>query len=247
MRYAGLLVATVALALVAGCTGADDSDTAPPATTPTPTPAPISTPTPAPIPTPTPTATTPTYRQPPGPLRVARGQTRPGTRLRFGQRAVVPIRERPLYGSYRDGVVGIVVGSIRRTAGRNVTGNFDAKSRSVLAGATAYYAPITITNLSGNDLSIFTNPSFDGRRRGGGEPDVALIGGSLPGCTSDPSPSTFDRRGAVWRTCVIAVSRSSRIREVHYRNAPYGTETQLFDEPPPKYNRFYGLGDIVWR
>ena len=247
MRYAGLLVATVALALVAGCTGDDDSDSVPPATTPTPTPPLISTPTPAPIPTPTPTATTPTYRQPAGPIRVKKGQTSPGARLRFGQRAIVPIRDHASYGGDREGVVAIVVGRIRTTPGRNVQGNFDEKSRSVLARSTAYYAPITITNLSGNDLSIITNPAFDGRRRGGGEPDVALIGGSLPGCTTDPSPDDFDHRGAVWKTCVIAVSTASRIREVHYRNAPYGIEQQIFDDPPPKYNRYYGLGDIVWR
>lgn len=245
MRYVAVLAAFLTVTVAAACNGDDDTAQAP-ATTTAPAETPTPTPTPTPEPTPTPSRTTPTPKTS-GPLRIKKGQTRPGAQLRFGQRAVVPIRDRASYsGNERDGVVGIVVGTIRTTAGRNVQGNFDERSRKLLAQSTAYYAPITITNLSGDDLSIITNPSFDGRRRGGASPDVALIGGSLPGCTSDPSPDTFDHKGAVWKTCVIAVSRSSRIREVHYRNAPYGTETQIFDDPPPKYNQYYGLGDVVW-
>ena len=246
MRYAVAVAALLTVTLVAACDGDDDTGQAPATTTaPAPTPRPTTASTTAPT-TATPTKPTAT-RGPSGPLRIKKGQTRPGARLRFGQRAIVPIRDRASYtGNFRDGVVGIVVGKIRTTAGRNVQGNFDEQSRKLLAQSTAYYAPITITNLSGDDLSIITNPDFDGRRRGGGDPDVALIGGSLPGCTTDPSPNTFDHKGAVWNTCVIAVSRGSRIREVHYRNAPYGTEQQIFDDPPPKYNQYYGLGAIVW-
>lgn len=241
MRYAALLIACLCASAIVGCES-DDAGRAPEITTPAPTP----TPTPTAPPTTARTTPVPTYKEPTGPVRVKKGQTRPGARLRFGQRAIVPIRDHATYGGDREGVVGIVVGPIRRTDGSKVQGNFDEKSRKLLARSTAYYAPITITNLSGDDLSIITNPAFDGKRSGGGDADVALIGGALPGCTKDPSPDTFDHKGAVWRTCMIAVANSVRIREVHYRNPPYGIEQQLFDDPPPKYNQYYGLGDIVW-
>jgi hypothetical protein len=60
------------------------------------------------------------------PLRVTEKMTRPGIRLRFGQKAIVPVREyNALRKSYIEGVLGIVVRRIRQTRGSRVEGNFD--------------------------------------------------------------------------------------------------------------------------
>src|ERR1051325_5093661 len=112
------VAATLVLGLLsAGCSGG--GGTAKPVTM---------TPAPAPALTPLRGATT---TPPTEPLRVTGKMTRPGTRLRFGQQAILPVREYvPLRKSYAEGVVGIVVRRIRQTRGSRVEGGFDAGSRA---------------------------------------------------------------------------------------------------------------------
>jgi hypothetical protein len=171
--------------------------------------------------------------------------TRPGTRLRFGQQAIVPIRDyNALRKSYTEGVLGIVVQPIRQTPGTRIEGNFDAASRAVLKRSTAYHAEIVITNESGNAMSLEV-PRIEARRSGGGVTDVSLLGGELPGCTESPTPDSFDHKGARWVTCEFWAS-TSPLREVHYMAAPYGKNAQYPDDRVPNFDRYYGLGEIIW-
>jgi hypothetical protein len=180
------------------------------------------------------------------PLRVTGTRTRPGTRLRFGQKAIVPVREyNPLRKSYTEGVLGIVVQPIRRTRGSRVEGNFDPASRAVLKRSTAYHAEITITDESGNPMSL-SAPRFEARRSGGGPADVSVLGGELPGCAESASPDSFDHKGARWVTCGLWVS-THPLREIHYMNPPYGHNAQHPDDRAPGFDRYYDLGHIIWR
>ncbi|TDO50685.1 hypothetical protein EV643_104178 [Kribbella sp. VKM Ac-2527] len=261
MRRAALVAAIVVVALgSAGCGGsAPDSDSAPPAgaTTPSDTPSPSATPSgpaittpkptpqPKPTPRPVPTATTPT-----GPVLVAKGQTSPGARLRFGRKAIVPIRDYDSFThDYTVGVLGITVGPIQRVPATQLEGNYDAASRARLKGRTAYYSRIVITNESGNDMSSIVKPAFDGLRRNGQNPDLVLLGGDIPSCPENvSSPDTFDHKGATWVVCHFEVSSASRpVRMISYEEPPYGLEIQIFDNPAPRYNQFYNLGPITWR
>jgi hypothetical protein len=174
--------------------------------------------------------------------------TRPGTRLRFGQKAIVPIRQYDSFEkTYTEGVLGIVVQRIRQAPGSEIEGNFDAKSEALLKSHTAYYAKIVITNESGNAMSL-VQPSFEALRGGGGQPDLSLIGGEMPGCGEEHVLDSFDRKGAKWVSCEVGASSPSRpIQEIHYTEPPYGKEIQTFDDdPPPRFNRYYGLGAITW-
>jgi hypothetical protein len=198
-------------------------------------------------PVPTPTLTPPrgaTTTVPTQPLRVTGRMTRPGTRLRFGQRAIVPVREyNALRKSYAEGVLAVAVQRIRQTRASRLEGNFDAASRAVLKRSTAYYAEVVITNESGNAMSLSV-PRLDAR---GGEPaDVSVLGGKLPGCPESPSPDSFDHRGARWVTCEFWVS-TAPLREIHYLDPPYGKNAQHPSDRAPSFDRYYDLGAIVWR
>jgi len=179
------------------------------------------------------------------PLRVTGTMTRPGTRLRFGQKAIVPIRDyNALRKSYTEGVLGIVVRRIQRTRGSRVEGNFDPASRAVLKRSAAYHAEIVITNESGNPMSL-PGPRFEARRSGGGPADVSVLGGTLPGCAESSSPDSFDHKGARWVTCGLWVS-TYPLREIHYMNPPYGHNGQHPNDRAPSFNRYYDLGSLVW-
>ena len=180
------------------------------------------------------------------PLRATRKMTRPGARLRFGQKAIVPIREYgPLRKSYTEGVLGIVVQRLRHTRGSRVEGAFDPASWAVLKRSTAYYAEIIITNESGNPMSLSV-PRFEARRSGGDPADVSVLGGKLPGCAESPSPDSFDHKGARWVTCGFWLS-TYPLREIHYLSPPYGHNGQHPNDRAPSFNQYYDLGAIIWR
>ncbi|PZG03015.1 hypothetical protein [Micromonospora deserti] len=179
-----------------------------------------------------------------GPLRLTEGMTRPGARLRFGQKAIVPIRQyHPLRG-YTEGVLGIVVRKIQHVPGSEIDGNFDDNSAALLKKNTAYYATIVITNESGNPMSL-EMLRFDGLRSDGELASIVLIGGDLPNCRTTDSPDRFDHAGARWVTCKLWVSSPSRpIRKIRYREPPYGEANQAFDDA--RFNRYYSLGMLTW-
>jgi hypothetical protein len=234
-RIEAVAAALVPGLLLAGCSGGDG--TASPAPTST-----VESPVPTPVLTPPRGATTTVPTQP---LRVTGKMTRPGTRLRFGQKAIVPIRDyNALRKSYTEGVLGIVVQRIRQTPGTRIKGNFDAGSRAVLKRSTAYHAEIVITNESGNAMSLEV-PRIEARRGGGGVTDVSLLGGELPGCTESPTPDAFDHKGARWVTCELWAS-TSPLREVHYMAPPYGKNAQHPNDRAPSFDRYYGRGEIIW-
>lgn len=251
MRARGIVVVSLVLtAVLAGCTddGPSPSSQAPvetPSETPSPTPTPSSAvvyPPPEPQAPPTPTG-------PSGPLRVTKGMTKPGATLRFGQKAVVPMRYHNSFTqSYSEGVVTVTVQPVRRTSTKNLAGNFDEKSRDLLKGKWVYYARVDIALVSG-DLSTTVTPTLEGVRSRGRPPAFALIGGELEEiCPEGSAPADFDVKGARWSTCAIAVGTgSSPIRGFVWDEPPYGKELQLFDDPPPQFNDYYNLGGITWR
>lgn len=243
MRARGIVVVPFVLAaLLTGCTEDAPTSQAPvetPSETPTPS---IAYPPPEPPAPPTPT--TPTE-----PLRVTKGMTKPGATLRFGQKAVVPMRYHDSFGhKYFEGVVTVTVQPIRRTSTKNLAGNFDDKSRDLLRGKYVYYARVDLALVSG-DLSTAVTPTLEGVRSRGRAPAFALIGGELEEiCPEGSAPADFDVKGARWATCAIAVGTgSSPIRGFVWDEPPYGKELQLFDETPPQFNDFYDLGGITWR
>ncbi|WP_067450508.1 hypothetical protein [Actinomadura macra] len=183
------------------------------------------------------------------PLRLTDEMTRPGERLRFGEKAIVPVRDYfPLLKTYTEGVLGIVVQRIRTTPGSKVQGNFDDDSRAVLKRNTAYYAKITITNESGNAFSPGT-PRFNGEFGDFGPAIIVSGEKRLPGCREGhpPDPDEFDRKGAEWKTCLLAVSSRSRpMTQVRYDDPPYGKEIQFEQDPSPDFNKHYGLGALTW-
>src|ERR1700742_92096 len=168
----------VAAAVLTGCSGDNEPVSAPTLTpTPTPTPTPVLPTDPAPVPVPVPT--TPTFQQPTGPMTLSKSMAKPGTRLRFGQRAVVPVRFHPMTGTTADGVIGLAVGKIRRTKASNLEGNFDSASRARMKGKTLFYAEVVVTNLGTQDLTGLSFLNFHGLLSGQRQPPLGLIGGEL--------------------------------------------------------------------
>jgi len=147
-------------------------------------------------------------RAPAGNARV----TPPGTRLRIGQRAVVP---------YRTGTIGITVTAIER----GDQAAFQQKFGSRAAGMTPYYIRYTVQNVGGTDLSHSAAPLLQGVGPDGGSTGAVVVGG-MPGCDRTLPDRSFASAGATYRTCRLQAASAGRTvagakyEDGEYRSAP---------------------------
>jgi hypothetical protein len=147
--------------------------------------------------------------------RFRAGMTRPGATLRFGQQAVVGVQTYFDHGpnNLRAAVIGITVEPIR-SAPLSVIPPTVILDRELEAHKTryrVYYAPVTVRNLSGNDLagaSLLSVGGLAGYDQDGYLPSVS--NGSAVDLADCPKPERapdyFKTRGATFRTCVVEVS-----------------------------------------
>ena len=172
--------------------------------------------------------------------------TRPGTRLRFGQKAIVPIRDyNALRKCYTEGAPGIVVQRIRQTAAPESRATSTPPAGPCSRRSTAYHAEILITDESRNAMSLPV-PRIEARRSGGGVTDVSLLGGTLPGCTESPSPGLVRPQGRSMGHLPSSGCRPTRFE----RSTTWPCRTARTHSPPttgrPTFNQYYDRGEIIW-
>ncbi|MZD05132.1 hypothetical protein GTW43_08540 [Streptomyces sp. SID5785] len=132
--------------------------------------------------------------------------TAPGTKLKIGDRAVLPYR----YTADKKGTVAVTVTAIDKGAESDMA-SFGAKAK----GMTPYYIRMKVENVGGTDLS-YASLKLDGVLEGGGPTGVILIGG-LPGkCKSESAPSDFKTKGASYETCALSASKTGPVTGASY-------------------------------
>lgn len=135
----------------------------------------------------------------PAPAPAANAQlTPPGTRLKVGQKAVVPWE----YGSSR-GTIGITVTAIERGDVAAFKQRFGAKAN----GLVPYYIRYTVENVGGTDLANVGAPDLSAQLSDGSPTGVVLMG-SLPECESGDADSGFSAAGARFQTCKLQAART---------------------------------------
>ncbi|MGH3243307.1 MAG: hypothetical protein ACRDNL_23210 [Spirillospora sp.] len=124
--------------------------------------------------------------------------TAPGTKLRVGERAVVPWE----YGSTK-GTIGITVTSIEPGDVTAFRSRFGAKAASLVP----YYIRFTVENVGGTDLSNVGAPRLSAQLSDG-SPTGVVLSGSLPDCESEDAGSEFTTVGAKFETCTLQAARN---------------------------------------
>ncbi|WUH98430.1 hypothetical protein OHR68_33770 [Spirillospora sp. NBC_00431] len=124
--------------------------------------------------------------------------TAPGTKLKVGQRAVVPWE----YGSTR-GTIGITVTAIEPGDVAAFRSRFGAKAASLVP----YYIRFTVENVGGTDLSNVGAPRLSAQLSDGSSTGVVLSG-SLPDCESGDADGEFSTVGAKFETCTLQAART---------------------------------------
>ncbi|MGC5394596.1 hypothetical protein ACPXCP_02460 [Streptomyces sp. DT20] len=127
--------------------------------------------------------------------------TAPGTKLKVGEKAVLPFK----YGTDKKGTIAVTVTAIEKGAEADMAG-FGAKAK----GMTPYYIRMKVENVGGTDLS-YASLRLRGELADGGPTGIVLIG-DLPGkCDSESAPSEFTTKGASYETCSLSATKTTPI------------------------------------
>ncbi|GAA2408519.1 hypothetical protein GCM10010433_04010 [Streptomyces pulveraceus] len=127
--------------------------------------------------------------------------TAPGTKLKIGDRAVLPFK----YGTDKKGTVAVTVTAIEKGAEADMAA-FGSKAK----GMTPYYIRMKVENIGGTDLS-YASLRLRGKLEGGGPTGVILVG-DLPGkCDSETAPRDFTTKGASYETCSLSATKTDPI------------------------------------
>lgn len=209
------LFAVVALAAFAatGCTttvagqasgaGSLSTDSAtPPPSAPTTTPRPYAT-------------TTPT-------LELNDQTVKPGTKLKFGEQAIVPF-----YSAYAKGLVGITatVESVK-APDADIDGlPLSEEDKTALRGKNFFFVRTTMVDIDGANFEGIHSPTLSATTKSGGWPGTLLGVGdlSVTGCDSTSmAPSVFSAKGAKYEQCQLYFGvPSDPVTSLAYTEAPY--------------------------
>lgn len=208
------VVAAVLTFAVAGCTGDTIAGTgtgsvqtttqpsAPTITTPTTTPRPYAT-------------TTPT-------LELTDEATKPGTKLKFGEQAIVPF-----YSTYAKGLLGITVTveSVKATEEEIDKLPLKDEDKGKLKGKMFFFVKQTLVDIDGANFEGVTSPYLQATTRSGGFPGTLLGVGNhdVTGCEAGSlAPSDFSVKGAKFEDCRLAFGTASDpIASLAFTTKPY--------------------------
>ncbi|MGW4038953.1 hypothetical protein ACWEIM_22135 [Streptomyces sp. NPDC004778] len=127
--------------------------------------------------------------------------TAPGTKLRIGDRAVVPFR----YTSDKKGTIAVTVTAIEKGTETDMAAFGDRAK-----GMTPYFIKMKVENVGGTDLS-YASLKLDGVLEGGAGTGVILMG-DIPGkCERETAPREFTAKGASYETCSLAATKSTPV------------------------------------
>lgn len=132
---------------------------------------------------------------------VAGDATAPGTKLKVGDKAVLPFR----YTAEKKGTVAVTVTAIDKGTEADMSA-FGAKAK----GMTPYFIKMKVENVGGTDLS-YASLKLDGVLEGGGPTGVLLIG-EVPGkCDRETAPAEFTTKGASYETCSLSATKTGPV------------------------------------
>ncbi|QWF77721.1 hypothetical protein [Amycolatopsis sp. CA-230715] len=156
-------------------------------------------------------------------LELSDATTKPGTKLKFGEQAVIPFNS-----YYAKGLLGV---SVTVDAVKAADADIDSlklkdEDKKQLRGKTFFFVHKVLTNVDGANLAEAQAPSLWATTKSGGFPGTVFGIGSktdVPGCTdNDFAPKDFSAKGARYETCDLMFGvATDPIVSLAYSKSPY--------------------------
>lgn len=137
--------------------------------------------------------------------------TEPGTALKVGEQAVLPVTK-----DGKDVLIGFTVTAIEKGDQKALRQQFGEQAE----GITPYYVKYEVENIDGSDLSFVSSPNIGGTGAGG-ESTGAVVSGDLPDCESASAPADFAAAGDTYSGCSLEGSGGVEIVEANYEEGDY--------------------------
>jgi hypothetical protein len=150
--------------------------------------------------------------------------TKPGTKLKMGQQAIVPFHSR-----YATGLMGITatVESVKAPDADIDKLPLGDEDKGKLRGKNFFFVHISMVNIDGANFADIQPPNLTAGTRSGGIPGILLGLGdvSVTGCDDTTfAPKDFSTKGAKFDQCALRFgSPSDPITSLQYTNQPYET------------------------
>jgi hypothetical protein len=125
----------------------------------------------------------------------------PGTKLKIGDRAVLPFE----YTSDKKGTIAVTVTAIEKGAEADMAA-FGEKAK----GMTPYFIKMKVENVGGTDLS-YASLKLDGVLEGGAGAGVILVGDIPDKCDNEAAPAEFKTKGASYETCALSATKGAPV------------------------------------
>ena len=150
--------------------------------------------------------------------------TKPGTQLKFGEKALVPLKSKGVEGTLGVTATGIKKGDPAELARLNLGDR--------AAGLTPYYVTFVLTNESGTDFAFASTGSMGGQL-GDGSRAQSVFASGFPPCPRAAASRDFTTKGATFTTCTLTLAGgSSAVTAATYGGSGSGTgDTDYFRDP----------------
>ncbi|PKV93433.1 hypothetical protein ATK30_4280 [Amycolatopsis echigonensis] len=157
--------------------------------------------------------------------------TKQGTKLKIGEKAVVPFKSQK-----NAGAIGVTVTGIDKGAEADLA---PLKLGDRAKGMTPYYIQVKVTNETGSDFSYSSLGLMNGLLADGTSgPHVTVIG-KFEKCDSGNSGKAFTTKGASYDSCVLALAPAG----AEVKGASYSAST--YRDLAPETD--YGKDAVTWQ
>ncbi|WP_370933441.1 hypothetical protein [Amycolatopsis sp. cg13] len=157
--------------------------------------------------------------------------TKQGTKLKIGEKAVVPFKSQK-----NTGAIGVTVTGIDKGVEADLA---PLKLGDRAKGMTPYYIQVKVTNETGSDFAYSSLGLMNGLLADGTSgPHVTVIG-KFEKCDSGNSGKAFTTKGASYTSCVLALAPAG----AEVKGASYGASTYRDLAP----NTDYGKDAVTWQ
>ncbi|MBB1155605.1 hypothetical protein [Amycolatopsis dendrobii] len=157
--------------------------------------------------------------------------TKQGTKLKIGEKAVVPFKSKN-----NTGAVGVTVTGIDKGVEADLA---PLKLGDRAKGMTPYYIQVKVTNETGTDFAYASLGLMNGLLADGTKgPHVTVIG-KFEKCDSENADKTFTTKGASFTSCVLALAPAG----AEVKGASYSAST--YRDLAPETD--YGKEAVTWQ
>ncbi|MET7997851.1 hypothetical protein ABZU76_43900 [Amycolatopsis sp. NPDC005232] len=161
----------------------------------------------------------------------AGGFTQQGTKLKLGDKAIVPFKSEDKTGS-----IGVTVKSIDKGTEADLA-PLDLGDKA--KGMTPYYVRVTVSNESGTDFSYSSLGLMNALLPDGSEAQGVSVIGTFDKCDSGDAGKDFTTKGATYESCVLAVAQAgTTVTGASYDEGDYSDQAPGTD---------YGSKPITWQ